>query len=126
MDRKKFEKLFNLDTSKDPNMKTSYNSKEVDDIIKTSLMRDGFDMKKIISIEELSELQKELTKSLRNNELFDFYGMLEEIADVYICLRNLQFIFDYSDLDINRAIDIKLWRLAHEDPEDFVKWEEDC
>lgn len=69
----------------------------------------------------MAELQKELTKELRGESPFDFYGMLEEISDVYICLKALQLIFDISDADINDGIDIKLNRLAIHNAGNFIK-----
>ncbi len=45
----------------------------------------------IVAIEELSELQKELTKWLRGKCNHD--GLLEEMADVSIMLNQLELIF---------------------------------
>ena len=46
----------------------------------------------IVAIEELSELQKELCKWLRDNNNID--NIVEELADVYIMLQQLELIFD--------------------------------
>lgn len=61
----------------------------------------GIDKQIIIVIEELSELQKQLTKHLRGEG--DSDHLLEEIADVSICLSMLFSIFD---------IDIECWKRA--------------
>ena len=45
----------------------------------------------IVSIEELAELQKELTKWLRGKGTRD--GLMEEMADVSIMLNQLELIF---------------------------------
>ena len=49
----------------------------------------GKDMQLIIAIEELSELQKEITKYLRDNG--DHEHLAEEIADVRIMVEQLEF-----------------------------------
>lgn len=62
----------------------------------------------IICMEELAELQQEISKQLRNKG--DTYGLLEELADVYICLDILKKMFNYSSDEIARAVEIKLDR----------------
>ena len=54
----------------------------------------------IVAIEELSELQKELTKFLRGTLLFKeqgFENISEELADVEIMLKQLKLIFNNED-----------------------------
>ena len=47
----------------------------------------------IVAIEELSELQKEICKYLRNKEqLYQVKGLVEEIADVEIMLEQIKFL----------------------------------
>lgn len=118
MDREKFKLLFK--NCKKGGCQT-YDNYDAIDIIKKSIKYDGNTKKKIIAIEEMAELQKELTKELRSESPFDFYGMLEEISDVYICLKALQLIFDISDADISDGIDIKLNRLAIHNAGNFIK-----
>lgn len=50
----------------------------------------------IVAIEELSECQKELCKILRGGG--DIDHLAEEIADVTICLEQMQLIFCLDDL----------------------------
>ena len=59
----------------------------------------------ILCIEELSELQKELTKTLRNKA--DHDGIKEEIADVMLCLLSLMQMFDISKDDIRAIMSLK-------------------
>lgn len=118
MDREKFKMLFK--NCKKGGCQT-YDNYDAIDIIKKSIKYDGNTKKQIIAIEEMAELQKELTKELRSESPFDFYGMLEEISDVYICLKALQLIFDISDADISDGIDIKLNRLAIHNAGNFIK-----
>lgn len=65
----------------------------------------------VICIEELAELQQEITKVCRtgvNGEIN--YGLLEEIADVWICLNIILKIFNISSETLDSAIDVKLIR----------------
>lgn len=69
-------------------------------------------------MEECAELIQEISKTMRRGEKgFDIWishqlGLLEEIADVYICLRYLRHIFHISDALVEDAIDVKLRREA--------------
>ena len=62
----------------------------------------------IIFMEELAELQQEISKQLRNKG--DVYGLLEEMADVYIGMELLKRMFNYTSDEIARAVEIKLDR----------------
>lgn len=61
-----------------------------------------------VAIEELSELQKEICKSLRDKTNID--NIVEEIADVTIMLEQLKIYFKISDNDLNSIIDYKIKR----------------
>jgi hypothetical protein len=61
-----------------------------------------------VAVEELSELQKEICKSLRDKTNID--NIVEEIADVTIMLEQLKIYFKISDNDLNSAIDYKIKR----------------
>ena len=63
----------------------------------------------IVAIEELSELQKELTKALRNK--IDKVAILEEYVDVMIMLEQIKIFYELNDKDINLMKKIKLDRL---------------
>ena len=60
-------------------------------ILEGAIKKFGYREQVIVAIEELSELQKELTKWLRGKCNPD--GLLEEMADVSIMLNQLQLIF---------------------------------
>lgn len=59
----------------------------------------------IIILEELGELNKELTKALRNKQ--DRIGIIEETADVLICIEYIKKIFNITEREINNAIYVK-------------------
>ena len=70
----------------------------------------NFDEKQlIVTIEELSELTKELTKDLRGKENID--NIIEELADVVICCETVKQYFYINDEDIQKVVDTKLERL---------------
>lgn len=63
----------------------------------------------IIVMEELAELQQAISKELRDKG--DSVNLLEELADVQICIHFVQDICNISDEDLNKAMNIKLKRL---------------
>ena len=54
------------------------------------IMQNGIDNQKLVAIEELSELTKELTKGLRKDSHGSHMHLAEEIGDVEICLEQLK------------------------------------
>lgn len=63
----------------------------------------------IVAMEEMSELQKEVSKQLRG--LGDRDGILEEIADVTIVLGNITSLQGITEDELKRAVEIKLERI---------------
>lgn len=61
----------------------------------------------IVAIEELSELQKELCKMLRNKGKKE--NIIEEVADVTIMLEQIKFFFNIDD-EVDKIIDEKIER----------------
>jgi NTP pyrophosphatase (non-canonical NTP hydrolase) len=66
------------------------------------LADNGLSHEELICLEEMSELQKEITKHLRGKG--NMRDLIEEMADVYICLKTLQAGMFISDREINEAI----------------------
>lgn len=83
---------------------TIYNSltEETDDKFK------GFD-NCIVVMEECSELQQAISKALRGKKNYRT-NLIEEIGDVLYGVRYLQKIFDISDEDILKSINVKIKR----------------
>lgn len=77
-------------------------------IIRKSIERQHWKTKCTIVMEEFAELQQQISKQIRGYE--DRVGLLEEMADAYICLEFLKSIFDITESDVKRAIDVKLLR----------------
>ena len=63
----------------------------------------------VVAIEELSELQKELSKYLRNK--LDKSNLLEEYVDVLIMMEQIKLLFDFQNKDIEMVKNYKLNRL---------------
>ena len=61
----------------------------------------------IVAIEELSELQKELCKLLRNKGKKE--NIIEEVADVKIMLEQIEYFFNI-DYEVEEQIDKKIER----------------
>ena len=77
-------------------------------IIRNSIKKDPWKLKCTVAMEEFAELQQQVSKQIRGYG--DKLGLLEEIADAYICLSFLESIFDVKPEDLQKAIDVKLQR----------------
>ena len=83
---------------------------EVDDaIVRKSIEYYGAESQLNVAIEEMSELTKEICKHKREKE--NRAAIVEEMADVFIMLANLQAIFGISERELNRIIVKKQKRL---------------
>lgn len=70
----------------------------------------GKGQQEIVAVEELSELQKELTKDLRG--IGNRENIVEELTDVLIMLDQIRHIHNISDSEIKRLREYKAKRLA--------------
>lgn len=61
-----------------------------------------------IAMEEFAELTQQVSKQIRGYG--DRIGLIEEMADAYICLKLLESIFNISPEDMQKAIDVKMDR----------------
>lgn len=72
---------------------------EIEKLVK----KNGIRYQSGIAQEECAELQQDISKCYRNKELIPTEvreNLIEEIADVMICLEQLQVIFHISDAEI--------------------------
>lgn len=69
----------------------------------------------IIVMEELAELQQEISKFLRNKG--DKIGLIEELADVLLGVGYVKDICNISDEDIIKALNVKMERQNKRNPE---------
>ena len=84
-------------------------NEETKDLLRDVISRNGCMMQMIVAMEEMSELTKELSKSIRGYENRD--AIIEEIADVYIMLMQLEIIQGISLEEIISEINVKMERL---------------
>ena len=91
-------------------MKLFLNRVERNKIYEALMKKFGSEAQLIVAIEELSELQKEICKYLRNKEqLYLVKGLVEEIADVEIMLEQIKFLLRL-DWSIEEMKDQKIRR----------------
>jgi NTP pyrophosphatase (non-canonical NTP hydrolase) len=76
--------------------------KKVDSKIIEANMQNDNNIIEYYALEEMSELQKEITKILRNKPRWENFK--EELADVYYILSILQQKYDITDNEINKCI----------------------
>lgn len=92
-----------------------YNKDQINELLQKSILSslgDGNPLghrQLIITTEELAELIQQITKELRGAG--DKLGLIEEVADVMICLEYIKTICCISDRDLNKMLGIKLKRL---------------
>ena len=79
-----------------------------DDKVKLLLNSKSNTENKAIIIEELSELQKEVTKYIRKK--FNRDNFLEEMADVVIVLHMAKEIYNISESELDKVINKKMER----------------
>ena len=60
--------------------------------------------------EELSELQTVVLQDLCDTNKNTRHELLEEVADVYVVLKELEVIYEFDDREINPIIEYKLER----------------
>ena len=89
---------------------------EIDDEInKKTMYRYGIERQSLVAMEELSELQKAISKLVRNPEEktkpLEFKGLrhnlIEEMADVIICMDQLKEYYNITHAEIQINIDSK-------------------
>lgn len=78
------------------------------EFIQYILKRNGFQGQAMICMEELAELSKELSKYVRGEG--DRNHIAEEVADVYLTVRQMQEVFGIDDLEIETIIQKKVDR----------------
>ena len=86
------------------------------DVAKAVIEKYGKTMQTVIAIEEMSELTKELTKAIRGSENHD--AIVEEVADVYIVLHEIQIMYDINLNEVFKEMEFKTERMKERLEED--------
>lgn len=79
------------------------------EIMKSAIQKNGKAMQTVVAIEEMSELQKELTKYIRG--MGNRENLKEEVADVLIMITQIQLMYALPDDEVERIMRLKLNRL---------------
>lgn len=77
-------------------------------IIRRSVESQPWKLKCTIAMEEFAELTQAISKQIRGYD--NRIGLLEEMADAYICLELLKSIFNITPEELQKAMDVKLQR----------------
>ena len=116
MDRQKLkESVVNVENNSDFNAILSLDKKRevIDNMITFTSKKDQNNERGhknlIIAMEELSELTKEISKSLRDEH--DRLGLMEEIVDVEHVILTLCNVFNISDDELNKIRYVKTKRI---------------
>lgn len=80
------------------------------DVLHKAIESYGKDNQLTVAVEELSELIKEICKHKRGED--NRIRIIEEMADCYIMLRQLEIMFDVSVNELNKEISRKECRLS--------------
>ena len=80
-----------------------------ENVYSKAIIKYGITNQLVVAVEELSELQKEVTKFIRGKG--DKANLTEEIADVEIMLEQIKMICAVNRKDIDKYINIKINRL---------------
>ena len=81
-------------------------------VLKAIIKQNGIKYQSMIAIEECSELIKELTKFMRGNK--NRMKLLEEIADVEICLSELKLYFkNITEVEIMKSYKLNRLKLFY-------------
>ena len=125
MDRQKLkESIVNAENNSDFDLILSNDKKRevIDNMINFTSKKDQNNERGhrnlIIAMEELSELTKEISKSLRGEQ--DRMGLMEEIVDVEHVILTLCNVFNISDDELNKIRYVKTKRIIDRvDSEEF-------
>lgn len=81
-----------------------------DELLRQAIQEFGSDKQALVAVEELSELQKEILKSV-NRRQNNRTQILEELVDVLIMIRQLVFIYGHTYSELQEIADKKQERL---------------
>lgn len=81
-----------------------------DELLRQAIQEFGSDTQALVAVEELSELQKEILKSV-NRRQNNRTQILEELVDVLIMLRQLVLIYGFTLSELDEIASMKQERL---------------
>lgn len=96
-------------------------NQEIFDTYNKAIALYGEEAQKLMAIEEMSELTKEICKDFRGK--LDREHLIEEMADVLITLDQMLLMYEISDKEIQQMRERKIERLK-ERLEDSKRWKQ--
>ena len=114
METKEFKKKFEKETAE-------FDELEFKRIIRQGIKRNGETLTNVITMEELSELQKEVSKKTRYKPS-DNYDLIQEMSDALICIGNLCQQYNINADDLKKGINVKIKRINKKNKEYFEKF----
>ena len=79
------------------------------EIMRSAIRKNGKAIQTVVAIEEMSELQKELSKFIRGKGNRD--NLIEEVADVLVMITQIQLMYHIPDDEVEKIMHLKLNRL---------------
>lgn len=89
-------------------------NKYIDTIIHKAIEKYGIPVQSVVAMEEMAELQKELSKAIRGiytTGNYDTKGMLEELADVTLMLKQIMVMYHIDEDVVRSVMHTKVMRL---------------
>ena len=89
-------------------------NKYIDTIINRAIEKYGIPVQSVVAMEEMAELQKELSKAIRGMYTtgnYDTKGMLEELADVTLMLKQIMVMYHIDEDAVRSVMHTKVMRL---------------
>jgi hypothetical protein len=88
-------------------------------VLQDALDKWGVYMQKLMLIEEMSELTKEIVKSIRGRS--NRVEILDEVCDVSIMLEEAKIIWNLTDAELEEHINFKPNRIQERIDRDFIQ-----
>ena len=87
-------------------------------VLRATIDRNGHKMQSVVVMEELCELGQQVSKQIRGEGNHDH--LVEEIADVLICVSQLFEMYNVREPELQAAVDQKLLRLERRNRKNLV------
>lgn len=81
----------------------------MDKVFSRAIVKYGIRHQCMVAVEEMAELQKEVSKAVRGQLNRD--GLTEEMADVWIMTEQLKMMFNITDAEVQKVVWQKVARL---------------
>lgn len=82
---------------------------KTDEIIEKTIEKNGKNIQCVVAMEEMSELQKEMSKAIRGKDNRE--NIIEEIADVEIMIKQIMRMFEITPHEVNDQVKKKIKRM---------------